>query len=389
MGEENIYSIHLGKNAALYFTDFSTGPVQVDFIGKQTRPNSSFYRFTLRSADRERRILVKTPPARKAMSQPAVPAQTANDDRPRLTSKADLATKSHLEYKMLSTLQAYFSNLNDPRYGTLHVLDFLPEQRAIIMEEEQAPSLRQVFAKTNRLKYPFRSTDLSKIFFNAGAWLRAYHALPKLDHTQVRHDGGADFIESISSFTHFLAVNLQQTRYFQSVETITNASAARLLPEQLPLGLGHGDYAMRNILVGPQSRVIVFDTLGRWQVPIYEDIAYFLFRLKSAGIQAVSQGLAFSRRRLKKYEQEFLCGYFGAEPIPYTLIRLFEIQALLDYWSSQALLGLDVADKHKQSFVKKVNFMLLSHFLRGMLNQLLREVERKTPVTSADFRKTA
>ncbi len=388
MDEEKAFILHLSKNAPQYFTNLGEGQAQIEFINKQARTNSTFYRFDIRMDNQHRRILVKTPPVSK-VAQPVNPVDAAGLDRPRLTSKADLATKSHLEYKMLTNLHAHFGHPDDQRFGALHVFDFLPEQRAIVMEESSAPSLRQVFAKTNRLRYPFRRMDLSRVFHNAGAWLRKYHAFPKLEHTQARHEGRTDFTKSIHSFTNFLVDIQPDKRYFQHVEPITTASADNLLPDHLPMGLGHGDYAMRNILVGNNERVIVFDTLGRWQVPIYEDIAYFLFRLKFAGIRAVSQGLAFNQRQLAKYEREFLDGYFGCETIPCAVIRLFEIQALLDYWSSQFLLAIESENKHKQGLFKKINFILLNRFLRKMLNQLLDEVSQKTPDTTAVFRKMA
>jgi hypothetical protein len=49
---------------------------------------------------------------------------------------------------------------------------------------------------------------------------------------------------------------------------------------------------MRNIMVGPGSRITAFDTGARWRVPVYEDVAYFLVKLESNRLQVFSRGLA-------------------------------------------------------------------------------------------------
>ena len=42
--------------------------------------------------------------------------------------------------------------------------------------------------------------------------------------------------------------------FFRQVGASTIERAERVLPQELPLGLGHGDYAMRNILVTNNCR---------------------------------------------------------------------------------------------------------------------------------------
>ena len=107
------------------------------------------------------------------------------------------------------------------------------------------------------------------------------------------------------------------------------------MPANLPLGLGHGDYAMRNLLVGENDRITAFDTCAKWKVPIYEDIAYFLVQLETNGLQVLTQGFAFRAETIATYQRGFLAGYFGGAHVPIELIRLFKIQLLLDSWSSQ------------------------------------------------------
>ena len=107
------------------------------------------------------------------------------------------------------------------------------------------------------------------------------------------------------------------------------------LPEELPLGLLHGDFATRNILVGHRHRVTVIDTLAKWHTPIFKDIGCFLANLRLSWFQIISQGLAYRSSTLATYEQAFLKGYFGEAPMPTEAIRLYEILAALDIWAAK------------------------------------------------------
>ncbi len=147
-----------------------------------------------------------------------------------------------------------------------------------------------------------------------------------------------------------------------------------MLPELLPVGLGHGDYAPRNILIGPGARVTVLDTFAKWRVPIYEDIGFFLTQLESCFPQVISQGLAFSSEQLAVYERAFLKGYFGEEPLPYPSIRLYEVLALLDKWSST------IASFHQRTNsnrpVGRLRLILATRYFKRRTKSLLSEIVR-------------
>jgi hypothetical protein len=188
--------------------------------------------------------------------------------------------------------------------------------------------------KATRFHSFFSGKDLTAAFQNAGKWLQKYHAMPKEDGVQVRHRSRDDYVESIVTLTDFLARAWGDEPFFKQTASTIIRNSQEFLPESLPLALGHGDYALRNILVGSNARVTVLDTFAKWRVPVYEDIGYFLNNLKTAYPQVVSQGLLYSSGQLAAYEKAFLKGYFENIKIPYLSIRLYEILALLDKWSS-------------------------------------------------------
>ena len=209
-----------------------------------------------------------------------------------MTSTTDATIKHLLEYRALVAIQCYFERLADRRFGTVKPLTYLPDLSALLMEEVKTPNLNTLFGRTNRLQGPLSSLDLRDAFCNSGAWLRYYHTLPKDHDVQVRHATRDAFVDSITKYVSYLGRVLHKEAFLHKHGHTIIAQAKRVLPPALPLGLGHGDYAMRNILVSADSRVTVIDTLSRWRVPIYEDIGYFLLRLKANRMQVFSLGYA-------------------------------------------------------------------------------------------------
>jgi hypothetical protein len=244
----------------------------------------------------------------------------------------DPADKAELEFRTLSRIHNHFTERDDPRFGAVRILDYLPESRALVMEHVPHPSLSRLILKGCR---PVRrSAQIETAIRNAGSWLRVYHQLPGLAHTRDRHETREDFIHSLREFAGFLATTQRDAAGVENVATHVESLAHDILPDFLPLGMSHGDYAPRNVFVGPDEQVIVFDTLARWRAPIYEDIAHFLLALKLARPQVYSLGLAFNEKLIARFEQEFLRGYFQDETIPLGAIRLFEKLLLMDKWAA-------------------------------------------------------
>ena len=371
MNELSVLTEHIQKNASHYFADLDTDKTTIHFINKQVRKTSVLYRFSIESEGEFRAILVKIAlPQRERQTQ--VKGALHLSDRPRLAAITEPQTKVQFEFLALSKIYQRFGTVQNTCFGAIQPLDYLPSFPAIIMIEEQAPNLRQLLIQTHRLQWKRGMRNLEPVFHHAGAWLQIYHRLPKAEHTRLRHGTRNDFITSIHDFCDFLAGQLGSQTFFQTMNTTIAQLANQYLPAELPIGLGHGDYTMRNILVDAADRVTVLDTLCKWQTPIYEDIGYFLARLKAAGPQALAQGFLFNNKQLATYEDAFLCGYWGAEPVPYAQIRLYEVQALLDYWTSQASVLKRIQPQTSIKMTKQqVKLSLMNRFLFTYSNRLL------------------
>jgi len=363
-----IFMDHIREHAPRYYPGFESEQIRIQLIEKQERPTAMLYRFKVSDGAQIRSVFVKVPLRNLTRNQ----TNGSVYEKPLLFPKTEPIDMPRLQYTALRTIYEYFTSLDKKQLGAIRVLDYLPQYHAIFTEESNDPSLRQLFLKENRLSSLFANDELTTAFQNVGIWLRMYHAMPKNEDVKVRHQHRNDYIEAIPRLTDFLAKALGDELFFNKTTSIIINKAREVLPESQPLGLGHGDYAMRNILVGLNARVTVLDTFAKWRVPIYEDIGYFLNGFKMSPPQIVSQGLAFSSDQLSAYEHAFLKGYFEQKPIPYSAIRLFEILALLDKWSS--VIAYNQQRRGKFKIFGGVMTALTSRYFKRSVKNLLKEI---------------
>ena len=309
---------HISAHAKEYYSEIGQELVHLQWVQTNVHRASTIYRFNLSTAIFCRQVLVKTPPLVLHKS---------------LAEQTDPATKFRQEYEALAHIYDYFQRLGDADFAAIRPLDFVPEWHAIVMEDARYPRLRDLFSKTSRLQIWSNAADLQVCFRNAGKWLRLFHALSR-PQASPRDTTRADFVALIEKYTAHLRLATGEEAFFRRLVLQTTAKARDLFPEVFPLGLTHGDYALRNLLIGPQNCVLALDTQAKWFMPIYEDLAYFLVGLVTTWPQVLSQGLAFDRQDLERFEQEFLQGYFAGDSVPAETVRLFKIKIMLLKWST-------------------------------------------------------
>jgi hypothetical protein len=312
---------HLRDHAVEYLPD-SAGDVLVRLVREEHRPVSSLYEFELSSAENAISLLIKVPVGTGGVS-PVRPPNT------RPTLAADAVMSYSLEHSALAAIQQHFERLDDPRFGAIRVFDMVPRCGALIMERLWQPSLRSLFMRSGRWRGGNADDRMEAAFANAGSWLRSYHGIDR-EISGARHSRRSEFVGIVDEIAAYVGKRLGESRYYGRVAEAIRKRAEQSLPEELPLGLGHGDFALRNILIGDNGRVTVCDTRARWRTSIYEDLGYFLVGLKRSWPQLYSLGLAFDARALARYEGRFLEGYFASEDIPLEAVRLYERLVLLD-----------------------------------------------------------
>jgi hypothetical protein len=371
---EAVFKEHIREHAVRYFPGFEPEQTRVELMNKQERVTALLYQFAVRNGVQVHTVFVKV----FDRSSPNRQGPRVQFEKPLLFPKADAEERHRLQYTAHKTIYDYFTSLDKEHLGAIRVLDYLPQHCAILTEGVSEPPLRKLLLRKNRFFTTHSSDDLLPAFQNVGKWLRLYHTMPKKVDVKIRDSKRDDYIGAVNKLTDFLVKTVGHEAFFrENALTIIN-TANEFLPASLPLGLGHGDFALRNIFVGENARVIGFDTLAYWRTPIYKDIGFFLNDLKLSNARGIRQGFAFGPDQLMAYESSFLKGYFDDNPVPYAEIRLYETFALLDRWSSSIAKSFQ-----KQAFLKVVSWprmIFINRYSKKRLKSLLGELRKMRPL---------
>jgi len=305
---------HVRANAGRYLgVEAAPDKVEIDVIPVGKRARTRLNRLEVGVGGRHLRLIVK-----ETSLADAPEARGDGGGRPRLTVVEDHLERHRWEYLGLRAAEERFEALQDSRFAVLRAIDHLPAQRAFLIEEVPHPTLRDLLTAPARLT-PSGRRRIRAATENAGAWLREFHALDAGD----AGDAGAPPLRA--SATEVEAALHEQAEFAlrhgggRSVERATARAVVAIadgaLPDPLPLGLWHADFAPRNMFVTPTGAVAGFDMAARRRAPVYEDIAYFVMNL---------------RRLRSRGANRFLAGYFGTDPIPERALAVFDLLVRLD-----------------------------------------------------------
>ena len=201
---------------------------------------------------------------------------------------------------------------------------------AVVMLTHEGTSLARALSRVSR--GPRTDVAPEALMESAGVWLRLFHDAPPEPDLPVRQGHAADIVAAIRAFGDFLLARGVDPALAGLVGRAVEAAAD--LHDPLPVRRAHGDFAPRNLIVGPDGRLTAIDLLGHWRAPIYEDLATFLVALHS-GRQTALTGGRLLRRPLAVLEERFLSGYAGDEALPRRPIAIYEFLLVVDKWSSR------------------------------------------------------
>jgi hypothetical protein len=347
-----------------------SGPAHACVVSRSRRKVSVISRVQVTAGGSEHYLVAKQ--YRDWRCQVSPNAQRKELSRPRLFPLCDVQDKAPFEYAALSAIHQHFHGLADPRFGAVRPLAVVPQDRTIVMEDARSTNLARLLERCHRFAFRDKPRRIQKAIRNAGAWLRRYHGLSPLSHTQIRHADREEFLDSVERIGSFLIGAVGYDELLRAAIGQVAVVAHAELPAQLPLGLSHTDFAPRNVLVDATGSIAVIDTLGRWQAPIYEDAGYFLMALRTGGLQMYLQGWWLSERLLNEFEQAFLEGYFGDALPSRQAVRLFEVQSLLYRWVSIS------HGAHESMGIrrlgKRCRLTATNRFLANELKRLMREL---------------
>lgn len=353
--------------SADWFPDVGPSPnVQIGELS--SRPRCSLYVVRLGDGGGAPQILAKV---RRAEPAPSSPSEPQLGVRPRLRTESatpdELAT---LEYDGLRSIFTGFGP-SHPTFGVIRPLEHLSAASTILMDYVPGRTLRESFIAESRLMFAGRSARRRRpegAWRNAGAWLRNFHDVSPQSSLPAHQSTRRDIIDQFEAYDDFLT-NRLGSRAFGDIANRGAALAASVLPDELPLAVGHGDYAPRNMFVDVSGRITVFDPMPRWRVPCIEDLCRFLVGLRLLGLQLHSHGAAYSQQELERREREVISGYFAGNHAALAQVRCYQLLIMLDKWS--ALLDAPTSGRAWRARLRTTSVELASGYLRREARRLL------------------
>ena len=314
--------------AGYWFPEYDGRPVKVDVRTVSTRPRGSLLVLTIRQGDVQRRAMVKlrhddnrrsAAVARPGLVPPPLPA----------------AAQAALEYEGLCGIHRMVDP-TDPRLGAVRPLEHIPGVSGVVTEYLEASPGRRALVSATRvgafLPRGHRAQFGPALLRHAGMWLRAFHGTNDdyrlTDRVATQNELAALFVDFEAYLTERVGASAG------ALARRAGTSVPVLLSSQVPLAVGHGDFAARNTMIDQRGRLYVIDPMPRWRTPVLEDLARFLVGLRLHGLQVHSHGLAFGRGFLDAREQDLLVGYFGDRPIEVRALHSYMLLVLLDKWSA-------------------------------------------------------
>ncbi len=315
------------EHAASWFPELDGRPLRVDVRTVSTRPRGTLLVLTIRQGHVQRRAMAKLRHDDKRRSAAVV--------RPGLVPPPlPAATQAALEYEGLCGIHRMVDP-TDPCLGAVRPLEHIPGMSGVVTEYLEASPGRRALVSATRVGALLAGGHRRlgpALLRHAGVWLRVFHGTSD-DYRLTDRVANQDELAAL--FVDF-EVYLTE-RVGAPAGALARRAGARvpaLLSTQLPLAVGHGDFAARNTMIDRRGRVYVIDPMPRWRTPVFEDLARFLVGLRLHGLQVHSHGLAYGRGYLDAREQDFLAGYFGDRPIGARALHAYMPLVLLDKWSA-------------------------------------------------------
>ena len=293
--------------------------------------------------------------------------------RPRMTPHLLPASEqTALEFAGLTAIQAMFAS-GDPAFGAVRPLDHLAADDTILMDYVAAPTLRDVQGRAGRFSpHVGRGSHRNRedAWHGAGAWLRIYQQQMSGDGLPARQATRDEVADRFEAFGAFLTGRIG-ARAVGAAALRGARLAADVLPPRLPLAVGHGDYAPRNVFLLQDGRLAVFDPLPRWRVPRFEDLCRFLVASRLQAVLVHTHGAAYGVTDLDRRERAVIEGFCGDEPDRRTELRCHQLLITLDRWSALV----DSPARGWPGRLRQASLHLASGQLRRETERLVRLIE--------------
>jgi hypothetical protein len=322
---EEVVLERVAERADEWFPDVGARPA-VALRRLADRPRAALYRVDVGEGPSARRVVAKVRRGWLGAAQQA-------GARPRLAPDLlPAAEQTALEFDGLTAIQAMFGP-TDGRFAAVRPLEHLADVNTILMEHVDAPTLRDVLVRRSRFspRTRRRARGQEDAWRRAGEWLRTFQDQMHGEGLPARQATREEVVERFEAFVDFLASRLGE-RAVGGAARAGAQLAADVLPRRLPLAVGHGDYAPRNVFLLGDGRLAVFDPLSRWRVPRCEDLCRFLVAFRLQAIQLHTHGVAYGAAEQDLRERAVIDGYCGSDAVPLPEMRCQQLLITLDRW---------------------------------------------------------
>jgi hypothetical protein len=280
--------------------------------------------------------------------------------RPRLRQEATTAVElTLLEWSGLVAIERACGDV--PGMGVVRPLLLMPDDAALVMSFVHASTLRDTVLGLSRLRRGRgRLDDAVTGCALAGRWLRTFQERSSAPERPVRQGTREEVVDRLRAYGAHL-----DTRAWRRLATAAARLVTEVLPPELPVAVGHGDFAPRNMLLG-DGRLTVLDPLPRWRVPTYDDLCRFLVGVRLIGEQVHTHGLAFPSTTLDALEEAAVAAYLepDADRSP---VRAYQLLILMDKWTAMT----DNARSGVKGTLARRSAALADHLVRTEAERLL------------------
>lgn len=318
------------------------------------RPWSTLYFFTLSTGQQDRELVVKIP---------CCPGQTLPDLS---WQDPDLLKRGRCEYDSLKMIEAYFSELDQPRLHFIKTYCYIREINGVVMAKIPGQPLHhRYFTSSLLLSRHFRH-EAENCMVEAGRWLSFFHRMPT--------DTNADqTCHTVTDLSYAISSHIRKLSEFGiAVDWLTKQLKhidCPVLPQPPLLVWRHGDYHMGNVLELPDKGILGFDTTLTCLDTPYYDLAKFLAMLMANRKCILTAGRLSQSMPVVSLKKAFLSGYFNGKSYDAALLHWYEGFFLLQRWIEEK----ENLEQYRVTPVSKLGDWLVNITFQHLLKQWLIE----------------
>ncbi|MEX2418753.1 MAG: phosphotransferase [Acidimicrobiia bacterium] len=193
------------------------------------------------------------------------------------------------EYRALESIAAAVAAAGDPGLTAVVPVAYVREVNAVVTERLRAVPLHERLRRT-------RAADAAALFRRVGRWLRVFHATS--DPQLIPFE--AEEFEQLADAGRRGALG----------DAIAAVAAAARVRSGRPVSVGvlHGDFSLRNVLVTIDDRVAVIDP-NRYRGRIAGDASHLLTEVRLGRRQLITSGAFRARSRVEQWAAAIIDGY--------------------------------------------------------------------------------